>query len=720
MQSDLRAALLAAVWAVALISAATLRAWPLTIDIGGRDARFVAGFNETEIIADTPLRWSTGASTIALPRPPALAPAILSLRLVNGRPIDQPIPEVDLAVDNQPLARFEIADRPFRIYRFLVPPRADLNWAQRVTLNGDRIIPPADPRPLGVMVDTVTLKPTGLALPSLWAALSALAAGALGYALPRLAGLSARAGLGVSGGLTLLIALGLALRPLEILPFLQRFPMLLTIGCAGLLLIRLLPRPNGAAAPRAIAGAHLPIVLATAWWMLPLTQLALSADGAPAIRPAPATLWIGGITIVALLAVTLRYRGARHGRLTHAILLVLAGGALAHLGYTLMFAYTRQAPDFWILFRGAREWTRGGSMYDLEAVMTNHFGHVFKVPPFYGMLFTPFVTQDGFTVLLGHRIMNTILILATALIWMRMWRLPLWSLGAAGMAIVFSFRPLADTLAYGQIDLMLLFLLTAALWALRSGRDLSAGALVALGTLFKIYPIILLAFFVAKWRWRALAGFVLGMLLYNSIAIAIVGWNEHLIYLTQVAPNIGGATSWVENQTISGFLARLTDSPRSATIYQNEAIRLAGMFLSALISLAVCILALRPAPREETGYALQFGMFLLLMVLAVPAAWMHYETLLIVPFGALLLHLRERAVSLPYAAILGLSFALIAYGNQWSFYDGTIHGMLTIAGVSYKFYGMLLLGGVLTAEILREPAPAVLPRLARLIARPGQ
>jgi hypothetical protein len=25
-------------------------------------------------------------------------------------------------------------------------------------------------------------------------------------------------------------------------------------------------------------------------------------------------------------------------------------------------------------------------MYDIEAVLTNHFGHVFKVPPFYGML----------------------------------------------------------------------------------------------------------------------------------------------------------------------------------------------------------------------------------------------------------------------------------------------------------------------------------------------
>jgi hypothetical protein len=66
------------------------------------------------------------------------------------------------------------------------------------------------------------------------------------------------------------------------------------------------------------------------------------------------------------------------------------------------------------------------------------------------------------------------------------------------------------------------------------------------------------------------------------------------------------------------------------------------------------------------------------------------------------LHLHDREVGLPRAAVLALSFALIAYGNQWSFYDGTIMGVLTIAGSSYKFYGMLLLGGVLAGMLLED------------------
>jgi hypothetical protein len=189
-----------------------------------------------------------------------------------------------------------------------------------------------------------------------------------------------------------------------------------------------------------------------------------------------------------------------------------------------------------------------------------------------------------------------------------------------------------------------------------------------------------------------------------------MGWEMHRIYLFQVVPHIGGTTSWVENQTISGFVARLLDSPREADIFADSALRLLGTAISGMVVLLACALTLRPAPRDSTLYALQYGQFLLLMVLTVPAAWMHYETLLFVPFGALLLHLRGRLVSLPRAALLAVSFALIAYGNQWSFYDGTIMGTLTIAGVSYKFYGMLLLGGLVASELLYGWEPLALPR----------
>ncbi len=179
-----------------------------------------------------------------------------------------------------------------------------------------------------------------------------------------------------------------------------------------------------------------------------------------------------------------------------------------------------------------------------------------------------------------------------------------------------------------------------------------------------------------------------------------MGWEMHRIYLTQVLPNIDGTTPWVENQTISAFFARLAAPPTDGEIFRGRSLALLGTLASGLAGLLGCALALPPAAPRSTAYALQYGQFLLLMVLVVPAAWMHYETLLFVPFAALLLHLRPGGTSLPRAAALAAAFALIGYGNQWSFYDGTVMGVLTVAGVSYKFYGMLLLGGVIVAELL--------------------
>jgi hypothetical protein len=119
-------------------------------------------------------------------------------------------------------------------------------------------------------------------------------------------------------------------------------------------------------------------------------------------------------------------------------------------------------------------------------------------------------------------------------------------------------------------------------------------------------------------------------------------------------------------------------------------------------------------------FALQYAQFLLLMVLAVPAAWMHYETLLVLVFAALALHLREREVPIARAAALALGFALVSYGNQWSFNGTTVMGILTVLGVSYKFYGMLLVGAVLVEYMLEERAPMLLPALPRLVPRAGQ
>lgn len=722
-QRDARAIIIAAMASVVLLTIAYNRVWPLSINIGENDGRFAVNFNAPESISGRAMRWTTGASEVLVPRPPDGTPAMLSMRAVNARPDGQPTPNLTLHVDGKALPPFPItrAVSGVRDYHVLVESGARLRWSLPVEFDSDTIVPPQDPRPLGFMLDSLTWTPLhgGLPLPSLWLGAWAALLGAWGYSFPRSFGIDRGRALAAALVVAMLVAMGIAARPLEVLPFVQRIAALLGLGTAAVLLARFFAPPVPAHDERrttkeeerllsgsCVIGWHLPVYLGVASWIGPLFQLILTADGVDGVTPSPFTMWIGGALLLALAALS-GWALLRHdqARLTGGALWLFAIASVAHLVAMIGFAYTRSGPDFWILFRGARDWARGGSLYDLQAIHTDHFGHVFKVPPFYGMLFVPFVFQDGLQILLYHRILNTLLLAATVLVWFRMWNIRVLSAMGAGVLILLNMRAFTDTMAFGQIDLALLLILTLALWALRAGRDGMAGALVALGTLFKIYPLLLLGFFVAKRQWRALAGFVLGMIVFNGISIAVMGWDMHRVYLLEVLPNIGGTTSWVENQTIGGFLARMVDTPTEAGVLTNRPIALLANALSLVVIAAACVLALRPARRDTTGFALHYSLFLLVMVLAIPAAWMHYETLLFVPFAVLLLHWRNRAVPLGRAVALALSFGLIAYGNQWSYYTGTVMGALTILGISSKFYGMLLLGGVLARTLLDEGVP---------------
>ncbi|HYF65901.1 MAG TPA: glycosyltransferase family 87 protein, partial [Herpetosiphonaceae bacterium] len=239
---------------------------------------------------------------------------------------------------------------------------------------------------------------------------------------------------------------------------------------------------------------------------------------------------------------------------------------------------------------------------------------------------------------------------------------------------------------------------------LRTNRDGLAGALVAMGTLFKIYPILLLAFFVVKRQWRAVAGFAAGMLVLNGVSVAAVGWQEHVTYYTQVLPRIGGTTGWVENQTVGGFLARFVAAPTSAAIVRHPLVTALLYGLGAGVMLAVSWYVGRPAERRSPAYAVQYGAIVLAMVWIVPAAWMHYETILLLVFAGLVRYYQDRPLPFRHALALATSFGLIAYGNQWSFYTGTVVSRATVAGISYKFYGMTLLAGCLFV-LLRAQRP---------------
>ena len=109
------------------------------------------------------------------------------------------------------------------------------------------------------------------------------------------------------------------------------------------------------------------------------------------------------------------------------------------------------------------------------------------------------------------------------------------SLLQVGCLLGLSF-PLHRNLLYGQYYIVLLGILTAALWAIQRQRNRMAGSLIALGVAVKIFPVILALHFVRKKNWEALLACLFTGILCLLVSVWVFGWSLHRTYLLQVLP----------------------------------------------------------------------------------------------------------------------------------------------------------------------------------------
>jgi alpha-1,2-mannosyltransferase len=145
---------------------------------------------------------------------------------------------------------------------------------------------------------------------------------------------------------------------------------------------------------------------------------------------------------------------------------------------------------------------------------------------------------------------------------------------AIGLAVLLSLRPILSDLTHGNVNLLILFLVVMALFAYRSGWDVTAGIVLALAIACKVTPALFVGYFIWKRAWRCLAGCSIGLALFFFVLPALsLGWNENLELLASwfrqmVLPYVvgGAVTSDHPNQSLPGLVVRMmTHSPSFST-----------------------------------------------------------------------------------------------------------------------------------------------------------
>jgi alpha-1,2-mannosyltransferase len=228
------------------------------------------------------------------------------------------------------------------------------------------------------------------------------------------------------------------------------------------------------------------------------------------------------------------------------------------------------------------------------------------------------------------------------------------------VAAAFAFPPVVGELVLGNVHLILLGLLTLAWLGIRRGDrqgEWIAGLAVGAAAIIKVFPGVLLLWFLLTRRYRAAAAVVVG-----AAALALV-----TLPVTGVEP-------WLQYPTV---LANLS-APADATDTLAPTVWLAGAlgFTGARIVVTVVGLAILAwAALRGQSTARSFAIPVTVSVLIAPALYHHYLAVLVLP---LVLGL---ASGVPLA-LLAVSYLLMWGGEQGALGDAAwlINRALPTAG----------------------------------------
>ncbi|MBI4491280.1 MAG: DUF2029 domain-containing protein [Chloroflexi bacterium] len=307
----------------------------------------------------------------------------------------------------------------------------------------------------------------------------------------------------------------------------------------------------------------------------------------------------------------------------------------------------------------------------LDVVPAVPFPHPSPHPPTAGVLFLPFAQLEyplAATVWLGVEL--AFLIAAVYLLARSAGaRLSPWGTLALATALI-AWHPFREDLFYGQLMVLLLFLLAGARAALLSGRPLLGGTLVGVAMLVKPVPWPLLLLLALRRDWRALGASLSTILLGYLAAGWVIGLDRVASYFTHALPTVSEAyRASLTNQslwTIGWRLFAGTDSGAfqavtAPPLIESEA---AAIFVSVAVPTLALLLVCLAVRRRSLDASLD--LVVCLSIVASPIAWTHYLTLAAIPAAQVVRRLADRRLTArqTVAALLVAALLLVSALNS--------------------------------------------------------
>jgi len=219
------------------------------------------------------------------------------------------------------------------------------------------------------------------------------------------------------------------------------------------------------------------------------------------------------------------------------------------------------ADDLAINYSAATLLRAGGFIYDTQALRATHEAHIGPASNLYSALFLMYNNPPGTALLfwaltwLNFPSAQTVFVILNNLLYLSGIGLTLIALRARPREVIVCvtvcllafFYAARQTFGLGQMNGLLVFLMAAALALALSRRDAAAGGMIAVAAALKMSPLLLLGFFAAQRRWRALWGAVATGVVLLVVMLVGTGANSLSHFVTQILPALGRGSAAFPN-----------------------------------------------------------------------------------------------------------------------------------------------------------------------------
>ena len=182
-------------------------------------------------------------------------------------------------------------------------------------------------------------------------------------------------------------------------------------------------------------------------------------------------------------------------------------------------------------------------------------------------------------------------------------------------ALFIQYFPTKFTLTLGQINLIILLLITTAFYFFKKNKDMHSGIFLGIATLIKIFPCFLILFFIKEKKWKTVFSFIITVGVGIGLTLLFFSPSLIIFYFESVAGNLflqGGEMSYFD-QSLNSFLLRLSVA---------SDVRLLLRIIFTLTSVFLFLIA----KNKSLSY---FGLIFSVLLFLPSFAWFHHYVILI-------------------------------------------------------------------------------------------